>query len=200
MINPKTINSASNLIDRIIECAGKHFEQFGFRRTTVDGIALELHISKRTLYTLFPSKDAILQEVAWRDTKEIINEFNDSLPEGIHAERILLDLCRYIFTDRLKRGSTGRFQRLFGADPGLAAAYRAALTRVFASLYREGMARGALKPINPDMAAEHIMAMVLGASSKFHLFPKPAAVFTETLSMIADAVAWKDRIPLDSTR
>jgi AcrR family transcriptional regulator len=200
MMDPKTIKSASHLNDSIIECAGRHFTQFGYNKTTVDSIAQTLHISKRTLYSLFPSKDAILNETAWRDTKEIFNEFQQSIPAGTYAERILIDLCRFIFTDRMKSGKTGRFQKLFSDDPVLAGAYRAAIVRIFTDLYCEGMNRGALKPVNPVMAAEHVIAMVLVATSKFHLFPRPAAVFTDTLSMIADTISWKNRIPLDSVR
>jgi AcrR family transcriptional regulator len=197
-MNKETVSSASKLIDSIIESAGKRFETFGFRKTTVDEISRDLKISKRTLYMVFPSKDAILREVAWRDTETVIREFNDSIPAGTPVERILLDLCRFLFTDRLKRGRTGRFKGLFSTDQDISGAYRAAVSRVISALYREGTVRGALKPVNPDLAAELILSLALIATGKFHLFPKPAAVFTDTLSMIADAIAWKARIPFDS--
>lgn len=197
-MNPETVSSASKLLDSIIECAGKRFRQYGFRKTTVDEIARDLRISKRTLYAVFSSKDAILREVAWRDTEDIIREFNDSIPAGTPAERILLDLCRLIFTDRLKRGRIGRFQGLFSSEADMAGAYRAAIARVISALFREGTVRGALKPVNSELAAELILSLVLAATGKFHLFPKPASVFTDTLGMIADAVAWKTRIPFDS--
>jgi len=197
MINV-TVNSTSKLLDSIIECAGKRFMQVGYRKTTVDEIARDLRISKRTLYTVFSSKDAILREAAWRDTGKVILEFNDTVPAGTPAERMLLDLCRFIFTDRLKRGKTGRFQGLFSADADIHGAYRSATARIISALCREGANRGAIKPVNPDLAAEHILSMVLNATGKFHLFPKPASVFTDTLGMIADAVAWRRRIPLDA--
>jgi AcrR family transcriptional regulator len=199
-MNPDTVSSTSKLLDSIIEYAGKRFKQFSFRKTTVDDIARDLRISKRTLYTVFSSKDAILREVAWRDTEEIIREFNETIPAETPAERMLLDLCRFIFTDRLKRGRIGRFQGLFSTDADMAGAYRAAIVRIFSALCREGANRGAIKPVNPDLAAEHILALVLTATGKFHLFPKPAAVFTDTLCMIADAVALRNRIPFDAMR
>lgn len=197
-IHPIPISSTTKLINNIIDCAGKRFKQFGYRKTTVDDIARDLRISKRTLYGVFSSKNAILREVAWRDTGEIIRGFNDTVQAGTPSERILIDLCRFIFTDRLRRGRTGRFQGLFSEDAELAGAYRAAIARVFIALYREGSARGALKPINPDLAAELMLSLVLAASGSFHLFPKPAAVFTDTLAMIADAIAWRNRIPFDA--
>ena len=37
----------------------KHFYQYGFKKTSVDDIARDLSMSKKTIYQLFPSKEAI---------------------------------------------------------------------------------------------------------------------------------------------
>ncbi len=197
-MNPESIVSASKLVDSIIESAAKRFIIYGFRRTTVGEIARDLRISKKTLYTVFASKDAILREVAWRDVTEIVREFNETVPSGMTAERILVEFCRYIFNDRTKQGKTGRFRGLFGEDSDIHAAYRAAVSRIISSLYQDGMTRGRCKPSEPDLAADLVMSLVLTAAGTFHTYAKPASVFTDTLDMIADAIAWTNRNPFDA--
>ncbi len=197
-MNPESITSASKLVDSIIKSAAKRFALFGFRRTTVDEIARDLHISKKTLYTVFASKDAILREVAWRDVTEITREFNETLPVGLTSERMFVEFCRFIFNDRAKEGATGRFRGLFSEDGDISAAYRFAVSRILSALYRDGMTRGFCKPAEPDLAADIVMSMVLAAARTFHNYAKPAAVFTFTLDMIADAIAWTNRAQYDA--
>jgi AcrR family transcriptional regulator len=48
---------------RIVESARAHFFNHGFRSVTMDDLAEELAISKKTLYAHFPSKIALLEAV-----------------------------------------------------------------------------------------------------------------------------------------
>ena len=48
---------------RIVEAARAHFFSHGFRSVTMDDLAEELAISKKTLYAHFPSKIALLESV-----------------------------------------------------------------------------------------------------------------------------------------
>jgi AcrR family transcriptional regulator len=48
---------------RILEAARAHFFSHGFRSVTMDDLAEELAISKKTLYAHFPSKIALLESV-----------------------------------------------------------------------------------------------------------------------------------------
>jgi AcrR family transcriptional regulator len=48
---------------RIVEAARSHFFNHGFRSVTMDDLAEELGISKKTLYAHFPSKIALLEAV-----------------------------------------------------------------------------------------------------------------------------------------
>jgi TetR/AcrR family transcriptional regulator, cholesterol catabolism regulator len=57
----KTAEAA--LSRRVIAAARRHFFAHGFRAITTDDLAAELALSKKTLYALFPSKEALLEEV-----------------------------------------------------------------------------------------------------------------------------------------
>jgi len=48
---------------QILSLAKKRFERFGYSKTTVDEIASDAGVSKRTLYQEFESKEKILQEL-----------------------------------------------------------------------------------------------------------------------------------------
>src|SRR5213083_3552189 len=48
---------------RIVDAARAHFFSHGFRRVTMNDLAAELGISKKTLYVHFPDKMAVLEAV-----------------------------------------------------------------------------------------------------------------------------------------
>ncbi len=52
-----------NVRNSIIEVAYGKFAEYGFKKVTIDEIAAELGISKKTVYKLFSSKEEILREV-----------------------------------------------------------------------------------------------------------------------------------------
>src|SRR5690349_24938165 len=53
----------SETSDRIVAAARAHFFAHGFRSVTMDDLAAELGMSKKTLYAQFPSKTEPLQAV-----------------------------------------------------------------------------------------------------------------------------------------
>ena len=65
---------------QILTFAKKKFERFGFNKTTVDEIAKDASISKRTLYQEFENKEKILEELfmfeALSVRKAILNQIN----------------------------------------------------------------------------------------------------------------------------
>ncbi len=47
----------------MLQAAGAHFFHHGFRSVTMDDLAAELGVSKKTLYAHFPGKEALLEAV-----------------------------------------------------------------------------------------------------------------------------------------
>ena len=92
----KSIEDSSRIIEKVIPCAGKLFRKYGYKKTTVDDIAYGIHISKKTLYDVFPSKENILTETLWRETKEVLNGFYDTIPSGSQPDTILLLFCLFV--------------------------------------------------------------------------------------------------------
>ena len=61
--------------EQIIEAARKLFYQFGFKKVSMDEIAKEANVTKKTIYMYFGSKEELLKyfiEEEMRNMKEII--------------------------------------------------------------------------------------------------------------------------------
>lgn len=76
---------------RIVAAARSHFFAFGFRAVTMDDLATELGMSKKTLYAHFPSKMALVEAVILdkvssvdADLKRLTSDSSTGLPEGLH--------------------------------------------------------------------------------------------------------------------
>jgi TetR/AcrR family transcriptional regulator, cholesterol catabolism regulator len=79
--------------ENIADSFEKHLEQFGFRKTSVEDIAKDLHISKKTIYVHFESKDDIYKSVIERraaaDKQRIAAELSDRASYGAKIEGLI---------------------------------------------------------------------------------------------------------------
>lgn len=57
--------------DRVVNAARRQFFTHGFRTVSMDDIAAELGMSKKTLYTHFPSKAALVQAIVQEKLAEV---------------------------------------------------------------------------------------------------------------------------------
>jgi AcrR family transcriptional regulator len=84
----------SSARQRIIAGARGHFFAHGFRGVTMDDLAQELGMSKKTLYANFPSKSALLQAVLDDKFREVNEELGQvtsgNLPDIVSTLRCLL--------------------------------------------------------------------------------------------------------------
>lgn len=74
-------NGSPNIAKRIIDRSGQMFFERGFSKVSMDELAANLGVSKKTLYQHFPSKEALLYEVVskmmaenGRMIEEIVND------------------------------------------------------------------------------------------------------------------------------
>ena len=84
--------SESETRDRILEKAREHFLQFGFSTVTMNEIATDLGMSKKTVYTYFPSKEDLAAEMMKKMQEEISTQMN-----------VLVDDLGMDFIEKLKR-------------------------------------------------------------------------------------------------
>jgi AcrR family transcriptional regulator len=193
-----TIQNTTKLIEAIIPVAAKLFQRYGYKKTTVDEIARDVRISKKTLYEVFPSKEEILRETVWRETVEVIRAFDDTLPPDSNPDTVLVFLCHYIFNDSINKGENGTFWNLYVDDDDIYLATLGALKRIVHAIIADGIKSGIFKPVDTGLAAELVVSMLTVPIRDIHLYDDPLRRINETLQMIADAVAYKDRITVEA--
>ena len=86
---------------RIITAARRHFLAFGFRAVTMDDLAAELAMSKKTLYAHFKSKSELVQAVVAdkqrsveADLEQISSESSSDFPSAI--QQFLAKMQRHL--------------------------------------------------------------------------------------------------------
>ena len=83
--------------DRIIEEASESFKTFGIRSVTMDSLANQLGMSKRTIYEIFSDKDDLLMAVLTRMAKQqrdLVKKVLDESENSIYAIFRMLEISR----------------------------------------------------------------------------------------------------------
>ncbi|MBK9097573.1 MAG: TetR/AcrR family transcriptional regulator [bacterium] len=69
--------------NKIIEHTEEKFFRDGFYKTTMDEIAFELRISKKTIYKFFPSKDELVKAIA----KYFMNRLKNTILPALNSDK-----------------------------------------------------------------------------------------------------------------
>jgi AcrR family transcriptional regulator len=159
--------SAPSARIRILATVRTHLFTLGYSGLTMDDLAQELGMSKKTLYVHFPSKDAIASAII------------DSIGEELHVrfEAVLADPGRTflqkltsvtdIIGDTLGRASPAMFRDLQRSAPALYQKIedirQKTVPFVFGHLIRTGIAEGRVRPdIDPAFATEFWLQAIRG--------------------------------------
>ncbi len=196
----RTVTDASGRIDPVIDCARGLFARYGYRKTTVDEIATDVHISKRTIYELIGTKEELMREVAWRDTVAVLETFKRELKVGAEPNEVLVAFCRFIFRDRVRRGIDGLFRGSYANEPIVRDAYRSGVKRVLREIVETGVAAGWFKRVDTAVATDTVAAILFSVLDLFSQYEQPVTAFNQSLGMIIDAVTSSDRPRIDTER
>jgi TetR/AcrR family transcriptional regulator, mexJK operon transcriptional repressor len=173
----------------IVAAALEHFLRNGYVGTSVDDIAAEARVSKRTVYNIFGGKEQLFREimadalaVAEQFSTDVVTALADADDVEAELRAAAREIVRTVLSPRvvrLRRLLIGEAERF----PELAKQYyQRAPDRVMDAL-AEAMThlteRGLLVTGNPRLAAEHFAFLVLGAPLDRALFtagdPEPSA-------------------------
>lgn len=152
---------------KVYEAAKELFARFGFRKTTVDEIADNAAISKRTMYEVFRSKEQILAElVLW----EAVNFRRSSLRQLKQVEdpaRKLRRLCELSvtyfrqnpFLGRVLADDEGLFSPFLGSEIDFV---EQGIEEIIARLLRTGMGTERFRPLEVAATTAAVMVMFRG--------------------------------------
>lgn len=82
--------------ERILEIARQKFFTDGFMKTSIDEISREYHISKKTIYKYFKSKDDLLNQVVKDFTSQVTNSIIDIMQSNKNSIDKLIDVLNLI--------------------------------------------------------------------------------------------------------
>ncbi len=166
--------------ERVLRAATASFLQHGYG-SSVDYIARRAGVAKQTVYSHFPSKDALFQEVARGMARSVLVEL-----EGAPAD-LRAGLVRFALAYRKRvLGAQGvaafrtvvpevpRFPRL---AKGMYEASAGETVRRLAEVLARAMQDGRLRRDDPEFAAEMLHGMLVGIDRIRRLFgviPAPA--------------------------
>ena len=193
----RSIEKTSIIVEKVIAQARNLFQKYGYKKTTVDDIAHGCNISKKTLYEIFSSKEEIIIEVLYHETKEILKRYYNTVPSDSPYETRLLLFCRFIFSDMVERRENGHFWSLFIEDDIINQTALNSLKRIIKDIYEEGCKIGVFKPIDSVVASEVVTSIIITTFNNFHLREDPYCIFNEALSMIADSISYNKRVKFE---
>ncbi|MBI4964164.1 MAG: TetR/AcrR family transcriptional regulator [Desulfomonile tiedjei] len=164
---PQKTSADSSVAHRIVAAARRHFFAYGFRSVTMDDLAEELGMSKKTLYAHFPSKAALVEAVfldkfheVEADLERITSQCSSDFLAGMrqllacmqrHLEEIRPPWVRDVLRDAPQIFEMAQVRR------------RAMIHRHFGKLVGEGRSAGFLrKDIPANLIIEILLAAVQG--------------------------------------
>jgi len=152
--------------DAILEVAGDYFLQHGYAATTMSGIAATIGGSKATLWSYFPSKEALFEAVLDRATTAFRQQMIPLLDPGSDLEASLRSFCRR-FIEKVTSPEALALHRLIHAEAGRFPEIgeifyqRGPETtqRLLGDFIGLGMARGRLRHADPRQAAKMLVTI-----------------------------------------
>ena len=165
--SPRSSPAATLSRTRILEVARTLLLAYGFNALTMDDLARELGMSKKTLYVHFPSKNALAEAILDGIGKSIRTRLEAVLshPEFTFAQKLcgVIDVVGSV----LGKVSPATFRDLQRNAPHLYQKIEAIRQKnipfVIGSLIRTGIAEGMVRPeIDPAFAAEFWLQAIRG--------------------------------------
>jgi AcrR family transcriptional regulator len=85
--------------EQIADSFQKHFTHFGYKKTSVDDVAKELGISKKTVYQFFSTKEEVFYYIVSRIARQYVRKMESKLASLPTCREKLGQLVRMIFAE-----------------------------------------------------------------------------------------------------
>jgi len=158
---------------KVVAVARRQFLAHGFRSVSMDDLAAELGMSKKTLYVAFPSKTALIEAVL----KDKFREVESDLGQLAKDQSANVEVALRKFLDCVQR-HTAEIQPAFVRDIGretpelfqlVEQKRRELIRRYFGGLFEEGKKAGVIRT---DIPTHLIIEILLGAVQSIMNPPK----------------------------
>lgn len=192
-----TADTVDEKHQKILNAAKELFLEGGYAATSMDQVANHAHVSKTTLYTRFPSKEALFAATIEWQCQAFGMRFSPADFAGLPVdealrqigERFVNLLCspEAVRVDQLVNGEAARFPEI------ALALYRAGpehIRRLVARYFDYAMERGMIEVSDTEFAAEHFLLGLKGcALHPLAMHTRPQLTPQEQTDYVARAVA-----------
>jgi AcrR family transcriptional regulator len=152
---------------QILNLAKKRFERFGFNKTTVDEIARDASISKRTLYQEFENKEKILEELfmfeALSVRKAILNQINKITKPTEKLQTYVRLALKYLdqnpFIVSVLHDESGFFAPFLKDKPHI---IEEGIEEIFVGILKEGVQKGVFRKMDQKVVGHCIFLLFKG--------------------------------------
>jgi AcrR family transcriptional regulator len=152
---------------QILTLAKKKFERFGFNKTTVDEIAKDASISKRTLYQEFENKEKILEELfmfeALSVRKAILNQVNKIIEPTEKLKTFIRLALKYLdqnpFIVSVLHDESGFFKPFLKDKPHI---IETGIEEIFVTILREGVKQEVFRKMDEKVVGHCIFLLFKG--------------------------------------
>ena len=142
----------------VYEVARKFIFEMDIRAWSMDMLAAEADITKRTLYRIVPSKESLVEEVMLEMTEEIYDQFTSIIENGNDYLSTLEEITRALSTSMSKTIISLSWQRIFSEYPSIQNSViqrRDEINAVIIDFIKVGIDNGALRSdLSPEFVAE----------------------------------------------
>ncbi|HLV81309.1 MAG TPA: TetR/AcrR family transcriptional regulator [Chthonomonadaceae bacterium] len=159
----RTAGTAEEMRDRILDAAERLLARFGYRKMTLDDLAREAGIGRRTLYLYFPGKEEItlcsIDRVVARIHEQLRAIASGPGPAEERLRRMLVTrvLARFDQVHDYHQSLDDMFAVLRPAYLTRRERYFDAEAHIFAEVLQEGQCLGAFAPLDPVQTAHTLL-------------------------------------------
>jgi AcrR family transcriptional regulator len=165
--------------NQILHLAKKRFERFGFNKTTVDELARDASISKRTLYQAFENKEKILEELfmfeALSVRKAVLNQISKIIEPTEKIKAYIRLALRYLdqnpFIVSVLHDESGFYAPFLEDKPHI---IETGIEEIFVNILKEGVKKGAFRKMDEKVVGHCIFllfkGLTYGRNSSHHPF------------------------------
>ena len=144
----------------IADAFKKHFQHFGFKKTSMDDISNELHVSKKTIYQHFSTKEEIFYYVVSQVAHQYLKGMESDLKQFPAYREKLTRLIQMIFGEAkkwLKQNDAFEFRYKYEIAE---LAFKDAYSELMKQLLQQGIEAGEFSSVPVDLTVRMMQGMI----------------------------------------
>lgn len=169
LIKEKKSEKEKSLKARIAGCFKKHFSYFGYKKTSVEDIARELGISKKTIYQYFPGKRNIYNLIVKKIADVYVSTINERLSSTASFKEKILKLIPLVFTESAAFNKDKSFETKYKNELA-SLAFTKAYTELIDSLINWGIEENEFSLPNKKLTVLFIQAIIIESINLIEMY------------------------------